>query len=357
MFDRIKLYKGQPSYLLERDEFIAEFRKDFFDPRFRDLDQQINQLAEQAWQNYSDRRKAPVTVKAGAGFKDPDYDLSTDWLSLRDRLIKAESEQKTTKSRILLINGSPRSEHTCPGEMSKSFRLMEEAQKTIEAEGFECEILDLSRVTSDYKAQINPCKACVSTAMPLCHWPCSCYPNHSAGQTHDWMSEIYEMWVKAHGIMIITPVHWYQVPSPLKLMMDRLVCADGGNPDPTSTQGKDAKKAKQIELDGWDFPKHLAGRAFSLVVHGDSTGIEEVKHALTGWLTDMDLIPAGKGGVAASYIGYYEPYAKSHEALDKNKDFWIEAESAAKSLVNQVRFIREAQYMDPDKNLNHPMQK
>jgi len=47
------------------------------------------------------------------------------------------------------------------------------------------------------------------------------------------MNEIYPMWVAAHGIMIITPVNWYQVSSPLKLMMDRLVCADGGNPDPT----------------------------------------------------------------------------------------------------------------------------
>ena len=52
------------------------------------------------------------------------------------------------------------------------------------------------------------------------------------------------MWVAAHGIMIVTPVNWYQVTSPLKLMMDRLVCADGGNPDPTRTHGKDATMAK-----------------------------------------------------------------------------------------------------------------
>ena len=43
------------------------------------------------------------------------------------------------------------------------------------------------------------------------------------------MNEIYPMWVAAHGIMIVTPVNWYQVSSPLKLMMDRLVCADGGS--------------------------------------------------------------------------------------------------------------------------------
>ena len=48
--------------------------------------------------------------------------------------------------------------------------------------------------------------------MPLCHWPCSCYPNHSLDQTNDWMNEIYERWVAAHAIVIVTPIHWYQTP-------------------------------------------------------------------------------------------------------------------------------------------------
>ena len=36
------------------------------------------------------------------------------------------------------------------------------------------------------------------------------------------MNEIYPLWVEADGIMIVTPVHWYQATSPLKLMIDRL---------------------------------------------------------------------------------------------------------------------------------------
>ena len=70
--------------------------------------------------------------------------------------------------------------------------------------------------TSEYGRDIHPCKSCVSTAMPLCHWPCSCYPNYALGQAHDWMNEIYPLWVAAHGIMIVTPVNWYQAPGPLK---------------------------------------------------------------------------------------------------------------------------------------------
>ena len=46
------------------------------------------------------------------------------------------------------------------------------------------------------------------------------------------MNEIYPMWVQAHGVMIVSPVNWFSPTSGLKLMMDRLVCADGGNPDP-----------------------------------------------------------------------------------------------------------------------------
>ena len=137
-------------------------------------------------------------------------------------------------------------------------------------------MLDLSRLTSEYGRIIYPCKTCVSTAMPLCHWPCSCYPNHALGQVSDWMNEIYPMWAAAHGMMIVCPVNWYQAPSSLKLMIDRLVCADGGNPDPTSTarQGP-ADAPRQLELNGWPYPRHLAGRVFSVVVHGDAAGVEQ----------------------------------------------------------------------------------
>jgi multimeric flavodoxin WrbA len=155
--------------------------------------------------------------------------------------------------------------------------------------------------------------------MPLCHWPCSCYPNHTLNQTNDWMAEIYERWTAAHAVIIVTPVYWYQSPSPLKLMIDRLVCADGGNPDPTSTSGKTASKAKALEMAGWDYPKHLAGRAYGLIVHGDVAGIEGARRSLSDWLDWMGFIDAGAPARLDRFIGYYEPYATSHEALDKDE--------------------------------------
>src|SRR5947208_898932 len=102
-------------------------------------------------------------------------------------------------------------------------------------------------------------------------------------------------------------------------MMDRLVCADGGNPDPTTTHGKNPEEAKALELKGWDYPKHLKGRIFSVIVHGDAVGAERVCAALTDWLIDMELVSAGAMALLDRYIGYYEPYATSQEAHDKDK--------------------------------------
>jgi multimeric flavodoxin WrbA len=178
--------------------------------------------------------------------------------------------------------------------MSKSYRLLEIARASLaERRDIEIDILDLSRLASEYGRNIHPCKACFSTAPALCYWPCSCYPNYPLGQTQDWINEIYPLWVAARGIMIVTPVNWYHVSSPLKLMMDRLVYADGGNPDPTRTHGKDARRAKELELEGWPYPRHLAGRLFSVVVHGDAEGVENVRRSIADWLKFMRLLPAG----------------------------------------------------------------
>src|SRR5450830_1466809 len=207
--------KGQAPGKLGKDEFHLAFQRNFTDPRFEAVQAELARVEAIAFQNYEDARKAPVTVKAGPGFADPDYELSIEWKAARDTLLAAEQTQKdpATRSRVLLIVGSARNDGSCPGEMSKSFRMTQLARKELEDAGIEVDLLDLSRLTSDYDRHIHPCKGCVSTAMPLCHWPCSCYPNHSLHQTGDWMNDIYEQWVAAHGVIIMTPVYWYQTPA------------------------------------------------------------------------------------------------------------------------------------------------
>jgi multimeric flavodoxin WrbA len=334
--------KGQGDVKLAREEFERRLRERFYDPAFETASREIDRIADIAWKVYDEYHKSPLKRKAGPGFADPDFELPIEWLEARDRIQRAQRQHDdpAASSQVLLVSGAARHDQTCPGEMSKTFRLVQMARAEIERAECGCDLLDLSMLTAQYGRQILPCKACVSTAMPLCHWPCSCYPNHAMGQVNDWMNEIYPRWVAAHGVMIVTPVYWYQAPSVLKLMMDRLVCADGGNPDPTTTRGKNPELAKQLELNGWPFPRHLANRVFSVVVHGDAAGAENLRRSLADWLTDMDLVPAAASASFDRYIGYYEPYATSHEALDRDEDLHEEVRNAARTLVEAVALSR-----------------
>ncbi|MDP1673672.1 MAG: flavodoxin family protein [Burkholderiales bacterium] len=355
----IQIRKGQAPARLDRTEFASRFRAAFIDPAYQVEEQSIARLEAIAWEAYSAGRKAPFTQKAGPGYADPDYDLSTEWIATRQRIDQAQLRwaDPGTQSRVLLICGSARNDGTCPGEISKSFRLIGIAREALEHAAIEADVLDLSRLTSEYALHIHPCKGCVSTAMPLCHWPCSCYPNPALNQTNDWMAEIYERWTAAHAVIIISPVYWYQSPSPLKLMIDRLVCADGGNPDPTSTSGKKAGKAKELEMTGWDYPQHLAGRVYGLLVHGDVAGIEDSRRGLSDWLDWMGFIDAGPQARLDRYIGYFEPYATSHEALDKDVAIQEEARNVALAVAKAVVELRSGNLQAVQPVLSRPRPK
>jgi multimeric flavodoxin WrbA len=345
---------------LTREQFRSRFFERFYDPAFDEVKAELEKVFERAWDGYIKYRKSPRTQAAGAEFSDPSFKLAVEWLATRKAIREAEHRQKdaASPSRILVVSGATRSEHTCPGEVSKTRRLAVHALDIIKAEaGFEVDFLEMCNLADEPWKVIHPCKACVSTSMPLCHWPCSCYPNHAMGQTNDWMAELYPRWVAAHGVLVVCPVHWYQAPASLKLMMDRLVCADGGNPDPTTTRGKDPQAAKELELAGWPYPRHLAGRAFAVLAHGDSQGHEGVREALTEWLTSIGMIQAGASSIVDTLIGYWEPYATSHDKLDSQRDTFVLVENAAKSLANMVRAMRSGAYRAPDEGLRNPRQK
>jgi multimeric flavodoxin WrbA len=351
-----KIRTGQAPTPLTRAQFQERFQQRYYDPAYDGEREAIARLETIAWQALQDGRKAPITQPAGRGYADPAYELSVEWLDTRARLLAAQRvwADSATPSRVLLVCCSARNDGTCPGEISKTWRLTELARRVIQGAGMEADVLDLSLVTSEYGRNIHPCKGCLSSAMPLCHWPCSCYPNHALNQADDWMAEIYERWVAAHAVIVLAPTYWYQSPSPLKLMIDRLVCADGGNPDPTTTHGKRVAEAKTLEEKGWDYPKHLAGRAYGVVVHGDVAGVEVHRRNLTDWLEWMGLIDAGVGAKLDRYIGYYERYFDSHDALDKDNAIQEEVRNVARLVVQAVTELRAGQLSRPDKRIKWP---
>jgi multimeric flavodoxin WrbA len=355
----IRIRKGQAPEPLTRAEFHARFNVRYYDPAFDAERPAIDRLEAIAWDAVQEGRKAPITQAAGTEFADPAYQVSVQWLETRQRLLAAQDRWRdaAAPTRVLLICGSARNDGTCPGEISKTWRLTEIAQQVVQGLGAESDVLDLSLVTSEYGRMIHPCKGCVSSAMPLCHWPCSCYPNHALNQADDWMAEIYERWVAAHAVIILTPTYWYQSPSPLKLMIDRMVCADGGNPDPTTTHGKHVAEAKLIEQQGWNYPQHLSGRAYGVVVHGDVAGVESHRRNLTDWLDWMGLVDAGTVAKLDRYVGYYEPYYCSHDALDKDTAIQEEVRDVARAVLDTAGKLRSGQLDPADSHIQSPRPK
>lgn len=123
----------------------------------------------------------------------------------------------------------------------------------------------------------------------------------------------------------------------------------------TFTQGKDAKRAKEIELQGWDYPAHLKGRHFAVVAHGDVEGVENVRRSLADWLTYSGLVPAGPKGQLDRYIDYWEPYATGHA----HKDIAVQEEvrNVARTLLEAVQAVRAGRQVAAGGALQPPRRK
>jgi hypothetical protein len=71
----------------------------------------------------------------------------------------------------------------------------------------------------------------------------------------------------------------------------------------------------------------------------------------------MGLIAAGEAARLDRYIGYYEPYYNSHEALDQDKAVQEEARNVARAVVQAVKQLRAGQLSQPDKKIKLPRTK
>lgn len=72
-------------------------------------------------------------------------------------------------------------------------------------------------------------------------------------------------------------------------------------------------------------------------------------------LTAMHPIEAGAASIDR-YVGYYEPYATGHQALDRDQGFQEEVRNAARALVKQVQMTRAGR-TEPDAALEEPRKK
>jgi hypothetical protein len=82
-----------------------------------------------------------------------------------------------------------------------------------------------------------------------------------------------------------------------------------------------------------------------VVVHGDVEGVDEVRRSLHDWLVWMKLVPAGPATQVGRYLGYYRPYATSHDDLDADKAIQQEVRNAAGGLLEMVGRIRRGEFV------------
>lgn len=177
--------------------------------------------------------------------------------------------------RVLVLSGSDRRQYNCPGVDSKSRTLMLRMAESL-PEDWEVDYEDLGNVYA--RARIQSCNACVSTSMALCCWPCNCYEKGSKMEPDlMWDLELYSRLDLADAWAILGPVNWYGPTSNLKLMFDRLVCMNGGNPKEDLIEHKNAELAMKLEhTPEWEelSVNHLEGRTAGFFCYGDGGGDE-----------------------------------------------------------------------------------
>lgn len=79
--------------------------------------------------------------------------------------------------------------------------------------------------------------------------------------------------------------------------------------------------------------------------------------ASPGRRNDPSTAGAGVPAELDRYIGYWEPYATSHEALDKDQAIQDEVRNAAKTLLEAVQARKAGKLISPGDDLQQPRQK
>ncbi len=127
-----------------------------------------------------------------------------------------------------------------------------------------------------YDISITPSHEFVAELVPLHN--CNCYEKDSRLEPDlMWDLDMYARLDLADAWAIIAPVNWYAPTSNLKLMFDRLVCANGGNPREDLIEHKNAELAMKLEHSPeWEklSQNHLEGRTAAFFCYGDGGGDE-----------------------------------------------------------------------------------
>lgn len=138
--------------------------------------------------------------------------------------------------------------------------------------------VDLEDLGNEHgKSKIQPCNACVSSSMALCVWPCNCYGRIAIINRTFFGTRTSTGGSRADARAFIGPINWYGPTTNFKLLFDRLVCMNGGNPRPDLIEKKNALLAQALERSSqWrELSKnHLEGRSAAFFCYRDRGGAD-----------------------------------------------------------------------------------
>jgi len=217
-------------------------------------------------------------------------------------------EHTQKNMRILVISGSSRKTTNYSAAESKGTFFVERVASLLPKDW----IVDTCNLGNDFgMPKIQACNACVSTSMALCCWPCNCYKRHSFYEPDlMWDEDLYGRIYAADAILIVAPVYWYGPTSSLKLLFDRLVCANGGNPNEKLIHRKDANLAAALENSPeWKALSlnHLEGRTAAFFVYGDGGADEADENGIPLILKHKTYFDAQKEASITGAFRAYEP--------------------------------------------------
>src|SRR5436309_13075635 len=114
--------RRQPSF--PKRNLFAAGPKTFTIPRSSKNARNSMRLVKSPGKRMTIRAKHRARVKPDPALPIRNTNYRIEWLGAREKIIAAQKQHdsKESKTRVLLICASPRTDQTCPSEMSKTFR-------------------------------------------------------------------------------------------------------------------------------------------------------------------------------------------------------------------------------------------
>ncbi|RLE70293.1 MAG: flavodoxin family protein [Thermoprotei archaeon] len=191
---------------------------------------------------------------------------------------------------VLGVNGSPR-------EYGNTYRLLRVALEGARSEGARVEIRHLHRM------RIEPCKGCVSDDERSCRYPCI---------IDDDMKRLYDELLEADGLIIATPVYWYNVSGHVKNFIDRLTALEN-----------------MIHFEGRSW---LEGKVAGFIAVGNDVGALAVIQGLMAVMNSMGML------VPPWALAYYERRGDVLEDEQAILDAW----NVGRAVAIAAKLLKEA---------------